>query len=49
MSFKTLHEGNYTIIKFSTDKLDSIVAPDLKAEIVLLSKNGSKNIPKSSP
>ena len=44
MSFKTKHEDNYTIIKFSTDKLDAIVAPDLKSELVLISKKGSKNI-----
>ena len=44
MSFKTEQEENYTIIKFSTDKLDAIVAPDLKAELVVVSKNGAKNI-----
>jgi len=44
MSFKTEKRENYTIIKFSTDKLDAIVAPDLKAELVLVSKNGAKNI-----
>ncbi len=44
MSFKTDKEANYTIIKFSTDKLDAIVAPDLKAELVLISKQGAKNI-----
>lgn len=44
MSFKTEKKENYTIIKFSTDKLDAIVAPDLKAELVLVSKNGAKNI-----
>ena len=44
MSFKTDKESNYTLIKFSTDKLDAIVAPDLKAELVLISKQGSKNI-----
>jgi len=44
MSFKTEKEDNYTIIKFSTDKLDAIVAPDLKAELVVISRGGSKNI-----
>ena len=38
MSFRTDKQDNYTLIKFSTDKLDAIVAPDLKAEIVLISK-----------
>ena len=44
MSFKIDTEDNYTLIKFSTDKLDAIVAPDLKAELVLISKQGAKNI-----
>ncbi len=44
MSFKTEQQDNYTLIKFSTDKLDAIVAPDLKSELVIISKNGAKNI-----
>ena len=44
MSFKTDKQDNYTLIKFSTDKLDAIVAPDLKSELVLISKQGAKNI-----
>jgi anti-sigma B factor antagonist len=44
MSFKTTKETDYTLIKFSTDKLDAIVAPDLKSELVLISKEGAKNI-----
>ena len=44
MSFKTEQHDNYTLIKFSTDKLDAIVAPDLKSELVIISKNGAKNI-----
>jgi len=44
MSFNIEKEENYTIIKFSTEKLDAIVAPDLKAELVLASKSGAKNI-----
>ena len=44
MSFKIDKESNYTLIKFSTDKLDAIVAPDLKAELVLMNKQGAKNI-----
>lgn len=44
MSFRTEQRDNLTIIKFSTDKLDAIVAPDLKAELVLISKKGAKNI-----
>lgn len=44
MSFRTDKHDNYTIIHFSTEKLDAIVAPDLKAELILLNKNGEKNI-----
>ena len=44
MSFKTEQRDNYTLIKFSTEKLDAIVAPDLKSELVIISKNGAKNI-----
>ena len=44
MSFNTEKKDNYTSITFSTDKLDAIVAPDLKAELVLINKNKEKNI-----
>ncbi|MBL1233213.1 MAG: STAS domain-containing protein [Vicingaceae bacterium] len=44
MSFRTEKHDNYSIIFFSTDKLDSIVAPDLKSELVLINKSGEKNI-----
>jgi anti-sigma B factor antagonist len=44
MSFKTEQQDNYTLIKFSTEKLDAIVAPDLKSELVIISKNGAMNI-----
>ena len=44
MSFNTEQRDSYTLIKFSTDKLDAIVAPDLKSELVIINKNGVKNI-----
>jgi len=44
MSFKTEKQDNYTVITFSTDKLDAVVAPDLKGELVMLNKNNEKNI-----
>lgn len=44
MSFKTIKTDRYTLIQFSTDKLDAIVSPDLKAELVFVSKQGEKNI-----
>ena len=44
MSFSTEKHDNYTLIVFSTDKLDAVVSPDLKAELVLISKGGEKNV-----
>lgn len=44
MSFSTKKYDNYTLIAFSTDKLDAVVSPDLKAELVLINKSGEKNI-----
>jgi anti-anti-sigma factor len=44
MSFSTKKYDNYTLIVFSTDKLDAVVSPDLKAELVLISKGGEKNV-----
>lgn len=44
MSFRTEKQNNYSVIYFSTDKLDAVVAPDLKSELVLINKNGEKNI-----
>ncbi len=44
MSFKTEKKNNFTLLTFSTDKLDSIVSPDVKSELVLVFKNGEKNV-----
>jgi anti-anti-sigma factor len=44
MSFKTANQNQFTSITFSTDKLDAIVAPDLKSELVMINKQGAKNI-----
>ena len=44
MSFRTDNHDNYTIISFSTDKLDAIVSPDLKSELVFINRQGAKNI-----
>ena len=44
MSFRTDKHDNYTLISFSTDKLDAIVSPDLKSELVFVNKQGEKNI-----
>jgi anti-anti-sigma factor len=44
MSFTTEKVENYTVITFTSEKLDAILAPDLKTELVIISKNGAKNI-----
>jgi len=44
MSFKIENHDNYTLISFTTDKLDAIIAPDLKSELVVIAKQGNKNI-----
>ena len=44
MSFRTEKHDNYTLVKFSTDKLDAVVSPDLKSELLLINKQGEKNI-----
>jgi anti-sigma B factor antagonist len=44
MNFSTEKTEHYTILKVTADKLDSIVAPDLKSELLLLNKDGVQNI-----
>ena len=44
MSFHVEQQDNYQIISFTTDKLDAVVSPDLKSELVVINKNGTKNI-----
>jgi len=44
MSFRIEKQDKYTLIQFSTDKLDAIVSPDLKSELVVINKQGVKNI-----
>ena len=44
MELTVTNKEKYTVITFDDEKLDSIVAPDLKAQFVLLSKEGVKNI-----
>jgi anti-anti-sigma factor len=43
MSFEINKEDNYVVIKVAAEKLDTIIAPNLKTELVLLDKNGSTN------
>jgi anti-sigma B factor antagonist len=44
MSFDTNKYDNYTLISFNSEKLDSIISPDLKSALVLINKNGERNI-----
>ncbi|MFH1004635.1 MAG: STAS domain-containing protein [Bacteroidota bacterium] len=44
MNFKIQKQDEYTIIKTNVEKLDTSVAPALKAELVILNSDGVKNI-----
>ncbi len=37
-------KGNHTLLTINTEKLDSTLSPNLKAEFVMLNKEGEKNI-----
>ena len=44
MNFIIRKEENYSCVKVVRDHLDSFVSPELKAEFVMLSNNGERNI-----
>ena len=44
MEFESIKNENYTLIKVNVEKLDSIVSPILKSELVVLNNDGIKNI-----
>ncbi|HRN42261.1 MAG TPA: STAS domain-containing protein, partial [Vicingus sp.] len=44
MSFESTKYDNYTLITFNSEKLDSLVSPELKSALVLVNKNGERNI-----
>jgi anti-sigma B factor antagonist len=44
MPIKSTKEDSYTVVTVNVEKLDSIIAPDLKTEFVLLEKSGVNNI-----
>lgn len=44
MAFEILKNGNHTLIKVNSDRLDTNNAPDLKSEIVVISNEGEKNM-----
>lgn len=44
MNFQTTQDKNQAVVKTLVEKLDASNAPELKAELVLLNKNGVNNI-----
>jgi anti-anti-sigma factor len=44
MSFNIDKKDNYTVIKVTSEKLDTLLAPSLKSELVVLNTDGVKNI-----
>lgn len=44
MNFEIEQRDKVTIVKSKVDKLDALLAPELKSELVLINKGGAKNI-----
>lgn len=44
MKFTVEHKENYTLVTSDVEKLDAQHAPELKSELVVISKNGVKNM-----
>jgi anti-sigma B factor antagonist len=44
MKFEVIHKDKVAVIATKVEKLDAIHAPELKSEIVMLNKDGAKNI-----
>lgn len=44
MNFEVDNNDKYTLITAKVDKLDSLNAPDLKSELVVLNKQGTRNL-----
>ncbi len=44
MSFEIEKKDNYAVIKVKTEKLDTLIAPSLKSELVILNTDGINNI-----
>jgi anti-anti-sigma factor len=44
MDFKTTKKDDYTLIEILAEKLDTVIVPNLKAELVFISSNGEKNM-----
>lgn len=44
MNFTTKQYDNYSLVTITIDKLDALLSPELKADFVLINKQGVKNI-----
>jgi anti-sigma B factor antagonist len=44
MNFEVKPEEKYTLVTTKVEKLDSMNAPDLKSELVMMNKSGVRNI-----
>jgi anti-anti-sigma factor len=44
MAFEIQNNGNYTLVKVNSDRLDTNNAPDLKSQLVVVNNAGEKNI-----
>lgn len=44
MAFEIQKNGNHTLIKVDSDRLDTNNAPDLKSKLVVVNNKGEKNI-----
>ncbi len=44
MNFEVKNEDKYSLVTSKVEKLDSLNAPDLKSELVMMNKNGVRNI-----
>lgn len=44
MDFEVKKEEKYTLVTTNVEKLDSLNAPDLKSELVVLNKNNVRNL-----
>ncbi len=44
MSFEIDKKDNYAVIKVKSEKLDTLIAPSLKSELVILNTDGVSNI-----
>jgi anti-sigma B factor antagonist len=44
MAFEIIKNGNHTLVKVNSERLDTYNAPDLRSELVVVNNKGEKNI-----